>query len=99
MEARENTSRARTPRLSFISNERVLLGQAVVLVDIPVIDLVSEWSFFDLANNLLGFPRVADPHVVGRDRGVVTTSLHHIRGQRALLRLVLVLQKKRGQIR
>lgn len=47
--------------------------------------------------NLLGFPRVADPHVVGRDRGVVTTSLHHIRGQSALLRLVLVLWGRKKQ--
>jgi hypothetical protein len=39
----------------------------------------------------LGLPRVADPHVLGGDGGMVATALHHVGGQDTLLRLVLVL--------
>lgn len=84
----------------LFSDERVLLGQSVVLIDIPSY-LVSERTLFDSAVaariHLLGLPRVADPHIVGRDRGVVTTRLHHIRGQRTLLRLVLVLRGRKNK--
>ena len=49
-------------------------------------------------DDILSLPRIADPHILSGDRGVVTASLHHIRGQSTLLGLVLVLNEKHTKV-
>lgn len=63
-----------------------------MFVDVPLFTLVSKSTFMSTIQNLHGLPWVVDPSVTNSDSRDVTTLVHHVLGELALLLLVLVME-------
>jgi hypothetical protein len=70
-----------------------------VVVNVPSRTLVPKPQNHSIDQNLHGLPWVVDPGVTNGDGGDVTALVHHVLGELALLRLVLVVEHEDRELR